>query len=184
MPKYTVVQHSGFVANDDPDFAKGLESAAVNAKQEEKVWLAGGIVFDDYTAAENYADVEMYREVEGGLIPQAPGKFADLVIDGRRVYMPKRRGFDDFDVKLGDYVEESSYGHKGRVYKLHHWCPEDDRWLAGQQDRTMVLHKQEPWASVLVHNGGSIAAPLAHLTVVPAFQFANPYATAYFREDA
>jgi hypothetical protein len=89
---YTVVQHSAFVAKRDTQFEKGLESAHVStARQEAKIREAGGVLFPDYTEAEEYAMDEQYREVPGfGLTPKAPGTFTTTVtIEGRPVYIPK-----------------------------------------------------------------------------------------------
>lgn len=84
---YTVVQHSAWSANRDPQFKHALESARITAAQATQVRRQGGLVFGSYTDAEDYADAEQYQNVEG-LIARAPGTFASYRIDGRAVYVP------------------------------------------------------------------------------------------------
>lgn len=90
--KYTVVQHSAYVAKDNPQFQFGLESAALTTKREiNKVEAVGGRLFDTYAEAEDFAEAEMYPEGLGGLIPRARGSFTHTAlarIDGKPIYIP------------------------------------------------------------------------------------------------
>lgn len=87
---YTVVQHSGYGYGGKPAFERGLETRNLTTKGEAtRVTKAGGLVFDSYAEAEDYAFDEQYREVtHGGLTPRAPGSFAAYEVDGLRVYVP------------------------------------------------------------------------------------------------
>ena len=97
--KYTVVQHSGFGYGSDPQFQHGLESRSVLTKAErERVTKAGGLLFDTYTEAEDFAADAMYgtfKDDPGNtrtfdLTPRAKGTFSDKKVDGLRIYIPVR----------------------------------------------------------------------------------------------
>lgn len=88
----TIVRHSGYGYAGNPQFARGLETRAVATKAlAGKIRKAGGLLFEGpdggYGAAESYAEAEMYRTTSG-LIPAAPGTFAELEVDGLAVYIP------------------------------------------------------------------------------------------------
>jgi hypothetical protein len=51
---------------------------------------AGGLLFPDVAFASDFANEEMYRDTEG-LLPKAPGTFADAKIDGLAIYRPLAR---------------------------------------------------------------------------------------------
>lgn len=88
---WTVVQHSGYVVSGNLQFERGLESRMLLTKKEvERVYKAGGIVFNDYNDAEDFAYDEMYTEDNETLIPKAKGKFSSLKIQGQRIYIPRR----------------------------------------------------------------------------------------------
>lgn len=94
--KYTVVRHSAWASSKDPQFERGLESAAVSGrtakateKLEAEVLAAGGVLFDTYDEAEDFADKQSYPPGYPGLIPVARGKFSQAMsIDGREIYIP------------------------------------------------------------------------------------------------
>lgn len=98
--------------------------------------------------------------------------------------MPTNPYFDKYaDVpKLGDYVR-TNYGQTGRVTEVHHWCPQDAAWLMGQADARMRDHRDSPWVSVLVHNGGSVVVPGALCEQVEPFDLVNDFAVVYFRDS-
>ena len=86
---WTVVQHSA-VLTRHAEFVRGLETAIVdNAKDRNAIRKAGGLLFDTWVEADDYAEEEMFREVPEGLIPRAPGTFASHKIDGLAVYVPR-----------------------------------------------------------------------------------------------
>ena len=90
QPRWTVVQHSGFAYAGNQEFITGLEEASLNTDAEvNRVKQAGGIVFDNYSMAMDYAEKESYPEEYGGLLPLAPGTFSRSQIDGRRIYIPR-----------------------------------------------------------------------------------------------
>jgi hypothetical protein len=90
--KYTVVQHSAFGYNEDERFKNGLEPRALRTKTEVKrVDSVGGIIFDDYASADNYAMQEMYANQDNNsIIPAASGSFSDKKIDDLAIYRPNR----------------------------------------------------------------------------------------------
>ena len=90
MTNYTIVQHSGYAYGKNPDFMKGLEPAALSAKDVERVEFFGGLVFADHAEAEAYCDKEAYPDPDyKGLIPQAPGRFASIKFGARKMYVPE-----------------------------------------------------------------------------------------------
>lgn len=89
---YTVVQHSGFGYNDDPQFEKGLEPRKIpNKKSHDAIVKAGGLVLPGYGEADDFCDTAAYPKGTEGLIPNAQGTFADLQVDGLKVYVPVRQ---------------------------------------------------------------------------------------------
>jgi hypothetical protein len=88
---WTVVQHSGYGYNHDPDFQQGLETRHVETRPEQdRIAKAGGLMFDSYTDAEDFADAAMYPPGYQGLMPRAAGTFSNLQIDGLAIYIPVR----------------------------------------------------------------------------------------------
>jgi hypothetical protein len=87
--QYTVVMHSAAGYKGDPTFARGLESRSVTAAQAAAVTRRGGVVFDSYGDAEDYAFGAQYPAAYIGLVPNAPGAFSAYKIDGLAVYVPK-----------------------------------------------------------------------------------------------
>lgn len=89
---------------------------------------------------------------------------------------------DAHDIVLGDFVETTTHKYRGRVTDVHHWCPESDAWLAGQQPEPLTHRKMDRWISVLVHDGGSVVVPDDLARRIEPFEFRNPWASFYFRE--
>lgn len=88
--KYTLVQHSG---SHKPGFTHAVEEAAIdNARQEAKITLAGGLVFESYDAAAKACETENYPPEVSGLYPRARGGFAAMELGGRKLYIPRRAG--------------------------------------------------------------------------------------------
>ena len=88
---WTVVQHSAFAAKGDYTFRKGLESAHIRTKADRtKVEKAGGLLFETYGAAEDFAESAMFPQGYMGMVPKAQGTFAGQDIDGRAIYVPVR----------------------------------------------------------------------------------------------
>lgn len=89
--KHTIVQHSGFGYGGDHMFAKGLETRRVaTVALARKIEQAGGLLFDSYAKAEDFAEAAMYPPDNSGLIPSARGTFAGLEVDGLALYIPVR----------------------------------------------------------------------------------------------
>jgi hypothetical protein len=87
--QWTIVQHSGFGYTNNPEFEAGLETRQVSkAGDRKRVQTVGGLLFDSYEAAEKFADEAMYPPGTPGLIPQAPGAFTKLMVDGLAIYLP------------------------------------------------------------------------------------------------
>jgi len=92
---FTAVQHSG----NNRQFKNGLMPADVSRKgMAEKIEAAGGILFDDYSAARSYCQDEMFPESYGGLLPKAPGTFTRAITvgasgggHGSPIYIPVKK---------------------------------------------------------------------------------------------
>jgi hypothetical protein len=90
--KYTIVQHSAFGYKGDRQFERGVESRQVDIKvQQDRVIKAGGVLFDTYSEAEDFAMKAMYPEGYPGLTPRVEGTFSDKQVDGLRIYIPVRK---------------------------------------------------------------------------------------------
>lgn len=85
--KYTLVQHSA--SHTHAEFTHALEPASVTPRQEAAVLQAGGVLFDDYMAADDAADAAMYPPGTVGLVGRAPGRFATAKVGQRRIYIPE-----------------------------------------------------------------------------------------------
>lgn len=91
MSRYTLVQHSGFVWGDDPQFKRAVETRSINARQEAIVRGVGGLVFDGYDSAEAEAHNTNYPDATyTGLIPMARGSFhKQIAIDDLPLFIPE-----------------------------------------------------------------------------------------------
>lgn len=89
---YTLVQHSAYGYGSDPQFRRGVETRQLKTKADlDRVKKLGGVVLDNYTAADTRADEEMYPPgCDTFLTPVAEGTFSDFKIDGLAVYIPKK----------------------------------------------------------------------------------------------
>lgn len=87
---HTVVQHSGFGYAGDTTFRRGLESRTVTPAQARKVEKAGGILFETYVEAEDFAEKAMFPPGAFTMIPEARGTFSTVQVDGLAVYVPVR----------------------------------------------------------------------------------------------
>jgi len=88
--KYTLVQHSGFVAGGNPQFERAVEPRSVHSKVEEKAVLrVGGVLTESYREI-----VELEERINGvtGDLPflDVKGQFADVTVGGCPVYIPVR----------------------------------------------------------------------------------------------
>ena len=67
---------------------------------------------------------------------------------------------------LGDWVQTADYGYVGRVYAMHHYCPQDEDWLACPQLPVPEDLLGQPWVSVLVDGGGAVVVPISRCRVL------------------
>ena len=86
---------------------------------------------------------------------------------------------------LGDWVETSTFGYIGRVYAIHHHCPEDEAWLAGQMIPIPAELVDRPWVSVMVDGGGAVVVPISLCRVLDDHptRLRHWSAGLYFREE-
>lgn len=85
---------------------------------------------------------------------------------------------------LGDWVVCERHGYEGRVYAIHHECPENEAWIRGQTIPVTTEQRRGRWASVLCHGGGAVVMPIGTIRVLddhPA-ELDNLWADVYFRE--
>ena len=89
--KWTVVQHSGYGYTHKPGFEHAVETRAITTVGElKRVERSGGVVFDSYLLAEDFAEKADFPADYKGLYPQARGTFSSQMIDGLRIYKPIR----------------------------------------------------------------------------------------------
>src|SRR5215831_1068927 len=87
--KWTVVQHSGYA--NKPGFRQAVETRQLSTVGEVRlVERAGGVVFNDYLTAENFAERANFPPGHESIYPRAKGTFSQLKIDGLRIYKPVR----------------------------------------------------------------------------------------------
>lgn len=88
--KWTLVQHSAYGYKGDGMFRRAVEERQLESQREvNRVLKAGGLIFDDYGAASDRAEVENYPDPEHmGLIPRCPGVFHRDAVDGLHIYLP------------------------------------------------------------------------------------------------
>ena len=89
--KWTVVQHSGYGYTNKPGFRQAVETRKLATVGEVRlVERAGGVVFDNYLLAEEFAERANYPADNNSIYPRAKGTFSLLKIDGLRIYKPIR----------------------------------------------------------------------------------------------
>lgn len=86
--KYTVVQHSGYGYGGQQGFRQGLEPIGIGGAAIERVAGAGGLLFDTYAEAHEFAVKEAWPQ-GAGLLPQAPGAYSSTQVAGLAVYIPR-----------------------------------------------------------------------------------------------
>ena len=86
---------------------------------------------------------------------------------------------------LGDWVVTDNYGYVGRVYAVHHDCPEGPAWIAAQDIPVTEEQLRGLWVSILVHGGGAVVQPISTVRVLDESEapaaLRNLYADMYFR---
>lgn len=91
---WTLVQHSAFAFGGNDVFAKGVEVRHISGTMIEKVKGIGGMVLKTHDAATEAAFKENYpggkRDGQMTLEPSVLGEFSKLLVDGLRVYIPRR----------------------------------------------------------------------------------------------
>ncbi len=91
MTRWTVVQHSGYGYKGDPQFSRAVETRMLsNTAEVSRVEQAGGVIFEDYNSAEDFAEKANFPPEVTGIIPRVKGSFSKQEIDGLRIYIPVR----------------------------------------------------------------------------------------------
>ena len=88
MTKWTLVQHSGFVADGKYDFKNAVEVRGISEKSADLVRSSGGLLFENYVQASVAEYDENYPPSLGGMIPHVDGSFSNEEIEGQRIYIP------------------------------------------------------------------------------------------------
>lgn len=89
--KWTVVQHSGYGYKGNPQFKQAVESRQVmNLTELHRVERSGGVLFDGYLEAEEFAEKANYPDDNRGIIPRVKGTFSKNTIDDLQIYVPVR----------------------------------------------------------------------------------------------
>ena len=89
------------------------------------------------------------------------------------------------DIRLGDYVAADTHGFKGRVYRIDHsflTTDEDEQWFQRQSPKLDEAARRERWISILCQEAGAVMVPESVVTLIPAFEFENPWKKFYFRD--
>jgi hypothetical protein len=112
---WTIVQHSAFGYGGNPEFEHAIEVRELGQEEPFKrelgrVLLAGGIVFDDYMNAIAFEHSEGYPPGTEGIIPAAPGRFAEEKIDGLAVYVPDTALHQEW-IEIGKRICEWAGAH-------------------------------------------------------------------------
>ena len=87
--------------------------------------------------------------------------------------------------RLGDYVETTAHGHRGRVTSIDEIFADTGStnfWFRQQKPAYDKADKLQRWISILVHGGGSVCVAESRVKSVEKFDFSNPYAAKYFRD--
>lgn len=86
---FTLVQHSAWVARQEPRFKNMTEQAGIATLAElGRVVDAGGLLFNDYMQADDASDKVNHPELPGGEKPQPPRFHQTFTIGGRALYLP------------------------------------------------------------------------------------------------
>jgi hypothetical protein len=91
--------------------------------------------------------------------------------------------FNQSHVRLGSYVQ-TRHDQRGRVYQIHHECPESPEWVRGQQQPVTQEDLSNAWASILVDGEGAVVAAVNTLVMIEPFTLDNAYAGDYFEEES
>jgi hypothetical protein len=90
---------------------------------------------------------------------------------------------------VGQFVKTSTHNHVGRVKAKHIMFSETDeneQWFNLQRPRIHESAKNEPWYSILCHNGGAVMVPERDLNEVSDVffdgTFENPWNDFYFKD--
>lgn len=86
---------------------------------------------------------------------------------------------------LGDWVRVLPLGFIGRVYQVHHRCPESAEWLAQQAFPVSEDLVRKRWCSVLINGGGAVSAPISRCELADEHPgtLVHPFAGMYFRQE-
>lgn len=89
------------------------------------------------------------------------------------------------NIRLGDYVETTPHGHRGRVKAINHTfseTSESDAWFERQEPAYPKSARAEKWYSILCHPSGSVMVAESRVNKIEKFDFENPWADDYFRD--
>jgi hemimethylated DNA binding protein len=85
---------------------------------------------------------------------------------------------------LGDFVRTKTYNFRGRIYRKHHnaaLSQEDPGWFNGQEIPISKEEMNEPWYSILVHEGGAVMVSERDIIEIEEpYEFDNHYVSFYF----
>ncbi len=85
-------------------------------------------------------------------------------------------------IKFGDYVTTTRHGYSGRAYRFCRLTNEDQDWASAQTIPVTIEQIQEEWVGILVHDGGSVLAPMSTCIIItPIKNFKHAYAKEYFK---
>ena len=88
--KYTGVRHDAHYRGDNRFSRCVVHGAITTDKELERVQKAGGVIFDDYSEADDWFYKVNYIGGGLGLIAKANGSFSKSKLDGQHIYVPAK----------------------------------------------------------------------------------------------
>lgn len=86
-------------------------------------------------------------------------------------------------IKIGDYVQTSRHGYRGRVYKIERLKPSDADWAEGQSIPLTLEECLGEFVGILVHDGGAVSTPITSCVKIPPIvNFRHHTAKNYFED--
>lgn len=106
--QWTLIWHTGWTETQHVEFERAVQSSPIRSTVERRaVLLAGGLVFEEYAAAEDFAEAVNYPPSVQGLIPFFDGQIVPTQINGLSVYVPTDAERERYNAANLTLVKES-----------------------------------------------------------------------------
>jgi hypothetical protein len=97
MSHYTLLRHSAYAVEANPDFEDAVEVRELNAQQVYYVRAAGGLLFPTLAEAEAAARAANFPSGDPNARAHASGYFSSVRIGAAEVYVPRAAAADGSD---------------------------------------------------------------------------------------